>query len=148
VVNGEPELDQIGRITSIDISPIYGMDNADGEYNEELEFLLEFAESEEEIQRIKEKAASNKQEQIANLDIVLTTINNLIIKLSSIDNLADLLNDHGYDTLEYQKYFIEFEKDKGDGYLDNNFGQDLRNFSRFLEYAKTHGATKVRFNYG
>jgi len=42
------------------------------------------------------------------------------------------------------KYFI----DKGDGYLNNNFGQDLRNFKRFVEFAKKRGATTVYFRYG
>ena len=46
------------------------------------------------------------------------------------------------------EYFSDFLLDKGDGYINNNFGQDLRNFRRFLEHAKRHGSTTVFFQYG
>jgi hypothetical protein len=52
VTEGEPELDQIGRITLVDISPIYQMENYGSDTGEELEFLLEVAENEEERQHI------------------------------------------------------------------------------------------------
>lgn len=146
VVSGEPELDQIGQITSVDISPIYEMETSGS--TEELEFFLEMAESEEERQQILEQAKQNKEKLKGNLDKVLVTINSLIDKLSSIDSLPQLLNDNGHDTLDYKSYFTDFNTDKGQGYIDNNFGQDLRNFKRFLEYAKERGATTVYFNYG
>ena len=148
VVSGEPELDQIGRITSIDISPIYAMETYGSDSGEELEFFLETAESEEERQRILEQARKNKESLKGNLDKVLSTINALIDKLSSIDNLPRLLNDHRHDTLNYKNYFTDFNSNKGQGYIGNNFGQDLRNFKQFLEYAKARGATTVYFNYG
>lgn len=67
VVSGEPELDQIGRITSVDISPFYTMETNGS--TEELEFFLEMAESEEEKQRILEQAKKNKEKLKGNLDI-------------------------------------------------------------------------------
>jgi hypothetical protein len=146
VVSGEPELDQIGGIIEVDISPIYAMETYGN--TEEMQFFLEMAESEEQKQLIQEQAKQNRENLTGNLNKVLSTINVLIDKLSSIDNLPQLLNDHGHDTLDYNTYFTDFKSDKGHGYIDNNFGQDLRNFKRFLEYIKERGATTVYFKYG
>jgi hypothetical protein len=148
VISGEPEFDQIGRITSVDILPIYEMENHGSATGEELEFFLEAAESDEERLRILDQARQNNENLKGNIDKVLSTIIALIGKLSSIDNLPQLLNDGGYDTLDYKRYFTDFDTDKGEGYIDNNFGQDLRNFKRFLEYAKEKGATTVYFEFG
>jgi hypothetical protein len=145
-VSGEPELDQIGRITSIDISPIYEMENYG--HGEELAYFLETAETEEQRQNILNLDKASKERLKGNINKVIGTIAKLIDKLSEIDNLPDLLNDNGWDTLENQTYFADFNKDKGQGYISNNFGQDLRNFKRFLEYAKTKGSTTAYFNYG
>ena len=148
VISAEPELDQIGRITSIDISPIYAMETYGSDSGEELEFYLATAETEEERQKILEQAKQNKENLRGNIEKVLMTINSLIDKLSSMDNLHKLLNDHGHDTLNYEDYFTDFNIDKGQGYIGNNFGQDLRNFKRFLEFAKDKGATTAYFNFG
>ena len=148
VISEETELDQIGRITSVDISQIYAMETYGSDSREELEFFLEIAENEEERQKILDQAKQDKEKLKGNLDKVLLTINLLIGKLSIIEDLPGLLNDHGYDTLNYKEYFIDFNIDKGQGYIGNNFGQDLRNFRRFLEFAKEKGATTVYFNYG
>ncbi len=148
VVSGEPELDQIGRIVSVDVTPIYAMQNWGSDTGEELEFFLEIAESEEEKQQMLAQARQSKESLKGNLDQVLTTIDALIAKLSSVDDLPQRLNNHGYDTLDSKNYFADFNIDKGEGYIGNNFGQDLRNFKRFVEYAKDRGATTVYFNYG
>jgi len=148
VINGEPELNQIGRITGIDIAPIYAMETYGSETGEELEFMLEVAESEEERQQILKQARQNKEALAGNIDIVLITVNTLITQLSNLPNLHAMLNNHGWDTLGYKDYFTDFTTDKGDGYINNNFGQDLRNFSSFLQYAKGQGETTVYFRYG
>ena len=145
-LSGEPELDQIGRITSVDISPIYEMENYG--HGEELEFFLETAETEEQRQNILNLDKASKEKLKGNIDKVIVTITKLIDKLSQIDNLPNLLNDNGWDSLENQIYFADFSKDKGQGYISNNFGQDLRNLKRFLEYAKAKGSTTAYFNYG
>ena len=145
VVSGEPELDQIGKITAIDISPIYQMESyRDGD---ELNFLLEIAKSDEERKKILEQIKQSRENLKGNIDKVLPTINSLINKLSSIDNLSQILNDNGFSTLDYKHYFSDFNIDRGQGDTDNNFGQDLRNFKRFLEFAKDKGTTTVYFNY-
>jgi hypothetical protein len=53
-----------------------------------------------------------------------------------------------YDVLDNNNYFSNFNTDKGDGYIGNNFGRDLRNFKQYLEFAREKGATTVFFAYG
>ena len=148
VVSGEPELDQISKITLVDISPIYKMETYGSDNGEELEFFLEMAETEEQRESIIKQSQASKDKLKGNIDTVLATVTNLIYKLSKINNLPKMLTDNGYDTLENEIYFADFNKDKGQGYISNNFGQDLRNFKRFLEYAKAKGSTTTYFNYG
>ncbi len=83
-----------------------------------------------------------------NLDRVSATIDSLIDKLSKLDDLAEHLDNYGQDVLGQDFYFSDFNTDKGQGYIGNNFGQDLRNFKRFLEYARSKGTKTVYFNYG
>lgn len=146
VVSHEPELDQIGKITGVDISPIYEMESYPEE--EDLEYYLDTADNEEEKQRILKKAEMEKAKLQGNIDKVLKTITELIDKLNSVDNLPALLLPTDCDSLENEEYFSSFKVGKGEGYIGNNFGQDLRNFKRFLEFAKENGTTTVWFNYG
>ncbi|WP_462222178.1 hypothetical protein [Ferruginibacter sp.] len=146
IANGKPELDQIGEITGIDISPIYDMEK----YWDDLsaEHQLSFAENTKEKEEIKNRIEADKNSLKGNIDNVVVTISQLIQKLSQIQNLNQILNDYGESTIDYDFYFTDFNIDKGEGYIRNNFGQDLRNFKRFLDYAKSTGATTVFFNYG
>jgi hypothetical protein len=144
-VSHEPELDQIGEITGVDISPIYELEYYPEE--ETVQFHLDNAESESEKQKILQEAEGQRAKLAGNLDKVLMTVTDLINKLNSIDNLPEhLLPDA--DLLNNQVYFADFKIDKGKGYIGNNFGQDLRNFRRFLEFAKSTGAKTVWFQYG
>lgn len=146
VISHEPELDQIGRITGVDISPIYEMESYPEE--EGLDFFLETAENEEERQKILKKAEDDKAKLNGNIDKVLKTVSELIEKLNSIENLPSLLHQTDFDSLGNEEYFSAFKTDNGKGYIGNNFGQDLRNLKRFLEFAKDRGTTTVWFNYG
>jgi len=146
VVNEEPELDQIARLIGVDISPIYEMENY--MVKEDLEDRLEFADSEEERQQIRKRAAITNAELDGNLDKVLTTITELLERLILVTDLPDLLLPTAYDTLNRKMYFANFTRDIGDGYIGNNFGQDLRNFKSFLEYAKSRDSRTVFFRYG
>lgn len=143
VVNHEPELDQIGKITGVDISPIYEMQSYPEE--EVLEFYLETADTEDEKQNILKKAEEDKAKLQGNIDKVLRSISELIEKLNCIDNLPALLLPTDFDSLGNEEYFSSFKVDKGEGYIENNFGQDLRNFKKFLEFAKDREATTVWF---
>lgn len=146
VINGEPELNQVGRITKVDITPLYEMERYWDEEN--IESQLTFAENEEEREEILQRIENDRQSVENNIDKVYRTVTDLISALSKIDNLPSLLNDSGWDSLDNESYFGDFNIDKGQGYIDNNFGQDLRNFKRFLEYAKEHDVNTVYFCYG
>lgn len=146
VAEGEPELYQIGRITGIDITPLYDMEKYWDE--DSAEHQLSFATSEIEREEIAKRIQSDKDNLKDNIDQVLELLNLLIERLSRIDHLDQKLDDSGEDTLGYDFYFTDFNTEKGESYIGNNFGQDLRNFKRFLEYAKKNGASTVWFNYG
>jgi hypothetical protein len=147
-VGSEPELDQIGRIVAVDISPLYEMENYQEDDSEELEAFLHLAETEEERASLLEEAGQSRMKIQGNIERVLELVNTLIDRLSVIDNLPQMLDDGGHDTLNSREYFADFNVDKGDGYIGNNFGQDLRNFRRILEDARSRGATIVYFRYG
>ncbi len=145
MIEGEPELEQIGRITGIDITPIYDMEKYWGEYGIEME--LSVAETPEAKQQAIERIREDNDSLTGNINKVYQTVTLLIDKLSLINNLPQLLAQTDYDTLGIEEYFSDFDVDKGEGYIGNNFGQDLRNFKRFLEYAKARGAQTVYFTY-
>lgn len=147
VTDVEPELDQIGKLAGVDITPLYEMETYGSESGEDLEFFIEVAATEEEKQAIRDDAKAAKEKLEGNIYKVTATIDGLINKLSAIDNLPDLLNYGTRDTLNSKVYFANFSVDTGKGYIGNNFGQDLRNFKRFLEYAKSKSAQTVYFIY-
>ena len=146
IIDEEPELDQIGKITNVDISCFYLMETyPDEDYIKE---CIEFAETEAEKENILAKAKTTKKAIEGNIDIVLETLNQLLEKLAAIDKLPSLLASTEFDTLNSKYYFSDFTLDKGKGYINNNFGQDLRNFKRFVEDAKNNGNKTVWFTYG
>ncbi|EDP97750.1 hypothetical protein U8527_05350 [Kordia algicida OT-1] len=146
VVEHESELDQIGKITNVDISCFYLMETyPDEDY---IEDCLEFAETEAEKEQILAEAKIAKKAIEGNIDLVLQTLHQLLEKLAKIDNLPNLLLPTEFDTLNSKYYFSDFTINKGKGYIDNNFGHDLRNFQRFVANAKSKGNQTVWFTYG
>lgn len=141
VIETEAELDQIGKIIKVDISVIYEMEN----YTdiEELEYYIEEKDLKDEIT----KANSKNEKLEGNINKVLDIITKLIAKLNEIENLPKLLLRTEFDTLNNDEYFSLFTIDTGMGYIDNNFGQDLRNFKNFLEYCLKRGTKTVWFIY-
>jgi hypothetical protein len=91
VVNGTPELDQIGEITGTNITPIYNLEKYWDD--ESAEYHLSLAENEEERKRTLKRIEADRNSLKGNIDLVLTTVNSLIEKLSAINNLDKRLND-------------------------------------------------------
>ena len=137
VISGEPELDQVGRIAGVDIEPLYEMERYISQ--DDAELMIEFS---------GQTVGEVSRNEMTNISKVITTVSTLIEKLSVIENLPDLLNDNGYDTLGHKEYFGNFNAANNGSYINNNFGQDLRNMNRFLEYAKGKGVGSVYFTYG
>ena len=146
IASGEPELDQVGAITGVDISPLYAMNDYPDE--EALAFYVDMADTEAEKQQVLTDATNSKASLQGNIPLVTDTLNLLIEKLSLVANLPGLLAPTDFDSLDNGEYFGNFNSNPGDGYIGNNFGQDLRNFKRFLQYAQSKGATTVFFVYG
>jgi hypothetical protein len=137
----ESELEQVGRLAQVDVAPLYAMET----YPEEMEsdWRVESAASEGERQAILHHLEMDKANLEGNLETVRATVEALLDRLSVLPALAT----HLTSSWEQEAYFSDFTQDPGDGYIDNNLGQDLRNFKRFLEYAKAHGSTTVYFRY-
>jgi hypothetical protein len=147
VVDGEAELDQIGKLIQVDISPLYEMEEYPSDESEMVAYL-EFVDSEEEKQEIRARTETSRIALQHNLPKVLETITAMLEKLVHIQHLPSSLLQTTFDTLDNKTYFADFQVDKGDGYIGNNFGQDLRNFKRYLDYVQSKGATTVWFHYG
>jgi hypothetical protein len=146
VENHTPELEQIGNITGVDIQFFYDMEayTEEWEINEMLEFETDNSVKENKRQLM----LADNQKIENNIDLVVSQLELLIDKLSQIENLPDLLNKTDYDTIGIKAYFSSFNESPGDGYIGNNFGQDLRNLITLIKYAKENGAKTTYFNYG
>lgn len=140
IESGIPELEQISNITGCDISFLYGMENYTSDWD--LEELEEY-EDDKTIDSIKKSNLEIEN----NIDNVLSGIKCLISNLNEIEHLDRQLNKTEYDTIGIDYYFSDFKIDKGDGYIGNNFGQDLRNILRFVEFAKSRSAKTIFFQY-
>ena len=145
VISHKPELDQIGEITGLDISPLYAMEEyPDDEAFEDLKFITNI----EDRTRRREQLQLKRVEIQNNLPKVYQLVSRLIERLSVVKSLNEKLIKTDFETLNSEYYFSDFNRDKGDGYLRNNFGQDLRNFKNYLDYVKDRGAKTVWFIYG
>ena len=145
VVEHKPEFDQIGEITNIDISHLYKMTEYPSE-DEEMN-MIDFAENEEEKERLKANFEKRKQGLNGNINQVKTLVKKLIDSLEKIDNLNERLIKTHFDSMNSEYYFSDFHKDKEEGYIRNNFGQDLRNFKRFIDYAIDRNSKTIWFEF-
>ncbi len=147
VIEHEPELEQLGKLTGTDISALYEMENYPDD--EHIRSVLEYdADTEEKKQTFLRKVEADRKKLEGNIDRVLQTINQLLDKLELLGNIYVKLLPTDFDTLNAPYYFSDFSLDKGDGYIRNNLGRDLRNFKRFLEYAKERDSQTVWFQFG
>ncbi|SES92031.1 hypothetical protein [Hymenobacter actinosclerus] len=144
-IEEEPELDQIGRLTGVDISPLYEMDNYT--LPEDLSSMLEYADDDAERQEILARTQAASAAMAGNIDRVTATVEGLLTQLTTMEDLPSRLRPDPEDTLYATAYFANFSAARMNAY-DNTFGQDLRNFRSFLEYAKGKGSETVFFVYG
>ena len=143
---GKAKLEQIGKLADIDITLFYDMEKYWDD--ETIEYHLSQTHSDQEKEEVSNQVSNDKNKLKNNIDKVLETVNRLIDKLSGIDDLNFKINNDKADSAGHDYYFSDFNIDKGDGYIGNNLGHDLRNFKRFLEYAKSKNVTTVWFRYG
>lgn len=140
-------LDRLGRLAGADVAPLYQM--ADYVSAEELEGRLSIAHTEAERQEAIRQAEADNAALAGNLERVAATIDALLAGLSPLPDLPrQLATGPGERADDYAPYFADFDQDPGDGYIGNSFGQDLRNFRRFLDYARSQGSATVFFELG
>lgn len=145
-IEGESELDQLGRIAGVNIDSLHEMMCYPQEAN--LLYALSRVQTEQEKQDILQKAEITKAKLIDNLDRVMVMVENLTNRLAQIPDLAALIDSKQYSDPYTTRYFSNFTLDTGDGYIGNNLGQDLRNFRNFLLYAQSKGSRTVWVEYG
>lgn len=145
VVEHEPELDQIAKLLKLDISLLYKMTEYPAP--EELE-MMDYMEEEAEIEMFKSNIEKRKQKVRNNIEDVNQLIEKMISSLSATENLYDQLIKTDFDTMNSEYYFSDFNVDKGEGYIHNNFGQDLRNMKRFIEFSMKRGSKSIWFEFG
>lgn len=138
------ELTKIGEICGIDISIFLKMLESPGDF----EIRLPYVKSEEEREHLLQKIELATQKLANNFSTVQQTLLSLIEKLQAIPNLSTLLQESRNEQSVIPSYFDDFNSNPGDGYIGNNFGQDLRNFKYYLELATKYNASSVWFDLG
>lgn len=135
--NEKTELDQISRITGIDLSSIIHLDEIPDpdEFQEILEYDPEYYEEQKAEYEIQRRKIEN------NLDEVSSKITGLIEKLKEKEDLYRLLAPASFDSLNNSVYFKK-ENNRGD-----NFHADLNNFKNFMDYARAKGTKTIWFRY-
>ncbi|MDW3652817.1 MAG: hypothetical protein R8P61_37405 [Bacteroidia bacterium] len=141
----ELHLIQIGKIYSIDTSIFFSLMESP---EEDYEYRLPYAKSEQERQLILNEIKMKEEKLAHNFPKVRETLLSLIEKLQDIPNLPQLLKESPNEQSALASYFADFNSNPGDGYIGNNFGQDLRSFKKYLELAASYGATRVWFSFG
>ena len=99
VIETEAELDQIGKIVGVDINIIYEMESY-----VDIEELENYIDEEDLEQEIKKSETNNKKLE-GNIFKVLKVVDELLTKLSIIENLPKLLLITEFDTLNNEVYF-------------------------------------------
>lgn len=134
------EFAQLSQLVSVDIQPLRDMREYSNEY------LFEDHDSEVERQEMLAQLKVAKRKITDNLDKVTRIIDTLIQFLSVTDDIPRLIEEH-VEFRNWKRYFSDFMLDTANERYDNNFGQDLRNFRRFLEYARSCGGKSVSFSF-
>jgi len=146
VVDCNPELDQLGKMTGVDISFLYDMANYTPEW--EINEILEFERDEEEKEKQKQALLLENAKIENNIKLVEAGLSQLINELKLIFNLEEKLEQTNFDTLGIKEYFSSFNDNPGDGYIGNNLGQDLRNLLILVEFGLNRGSKTVYFHFG
>lgn len=135
--NEETELIQISKLTDIDLSKIDILDEIPtlDELEEMMEFDAEYAETQKEEYEIQIKKIEN------NINDISIILSELISKLNDQEDLSKLLQPTSFDSLNNMSYFTKNKIDR------DNFYEDLNNFQRFVDYAKSKETKTIWFKY-
>jgi hypothetical protein len=143
---GASELDQIGQMTGVDISPLSEMTHY--MLPEDVAGWLECEQDPAERKRVTEQAEAAAAAIAGNLNRVTVTVQVLLTQLALFDDLPSrLLPVAEKPFREAGLYFTSFASLRMNQF-DNTFGQDLRNLKVFLDYAKSKRSQTVFFVFG
>lgn len=140
-VEGEADLDQIGRLMQIDILPLYKMLEYTPSF--QMEELLAF-DLEDDPEDYRKKVKEENDKIAGNLDAVLESVEKLISALEKAQDISGQINDNGFQSIQ-DEYYSELNKNESDNYLNNSLVQDLRNLLRLTKLAKSEGAKTTFF---
>jgi hypothetical protein len=141
-----PLLDQVGAIADVDISPLNEM--IDYLSPDDVASLLRY-DRDEEARAKTRLAGEDAQAAVAqNLPRVRATLATLLEHLVLVPDLFHRLVPDDYGMFDYEAYFSDFQLDTSAETGDQNFGEDLRNLKRFLDYAHSKGTHTVFFAFG
>lgn len=143
---------RIEKLTNLDLEPIKQMLSYPDEMavEAELEFAEDWGKTE---QQILDEAEAARLKLQGNLDLVLENVSELLEMLTWVaEGLVERLRspnpDPRYSHYAHDYYFDNFLEDQNISYVRNRFGQDLRNFKRYLEFLKEQGKDTVWFSFG
>ncbi len=137
---GGSQMDDIGQIARVDVKPIWEMEHYRQLNWEELDIMLELAETEEEKNQILGREKQNLEKLTNNLDRVLITIQELIDKFPLIANQIEAT---GKCSKQYFSMPPAGQEDNSEDY----FFDDIVKFKDFLTFVKTKGTTTVFFEF-
>jgi len=143
VVEGAPELDQIGVKAGVDVTPLYLMMNYLTE--DQIEEALEFEEQDE--QEFRERCKQDNAKVEGNLDQLIQLTQQLMDFLQQHPTIYSELNHHEFDTLG-SDYFKNLTANTVGNYIDNTITQDLKNLQRMAQFGKLNGAKTIFFEFG
>jgi hypothetical protein len=140
------EIDQICNLAGV--PPALFSDLQKYPYEEAEDLMMSIFANDLSEAEIKQQAARDRELYGNNIDTVAAHINTLIHRCSAIGSITPLLVFSKAEPLDWGDYFDNFNTDPGDGYIGNNFGQDMRNFQHFVSDAKAFGSKTVFFRFG
>ena len=148
--NNDKEINQISKISGVDLTPLLEMHIPDTRY---LEFQLEDIEDEEEIKRIKSEIIETKRQYSQDIQLVVDTLQKLdkvLKEKTDYYKQLQLTSPHQAYIDYFKNYPVDIESDENDFISDSetNFGIDIRTIINYLTFAKSQGATKTYFSLG
>ncbi len=133
------ELDQISKIVSVDVQPIYAM-SFYWDKDEEKEHLSRFN-NVEDLEKQRMTIQTNNNSLLKNIDSVYETIIQLENELSKVDQLEYLIINSNDGFFNNNQYFSKNSKS-----FDNLFS-DIKKMKEFIEFVKSLDGDTIYFKF-
>lgn len=138
---------QLGDFTNTDINPLINM----CEYPPEVppdRYRFLYGKPNEGEQEVLARVDSMKQSSQQPIDIVELLVHKLLLGLVTQSDFYDKITYSNQNKYWLKSYFKDIEDDTpSTNFMDNNLGQDLRNFLNTIEYIRDKKGTQVFFRF-